>query len=564
MSTMIHELLNSCAEILSMMRNELIIFVIAVVVHGVLFSSHRIGTKKKNCGKVGLEKKNCAATETPVKARETTAERSEIIAHIPKTESDKYTAFRQQEREAQIGHINSLKALQRGAFRSEVDRILVAAMNQSELDEALLTAIVDATIRVDRTDLLPAWIRRQQSNFQRVKRPHTFSSIIRAYGTVHNVSGVWNAWSDMRKSHVTPTCVTLGCMVEALVANGDPDSAYDLIHEIRAEETTGKSIVNAVIYGTVLKGFAHQKKFNRVWSVYQEMLAIETDFTIVTFNTIIDACARCEELHRIPTLLKDMDRLMIQPNIITYGAILKGYCQEGNLDKAYELLKSMRETTDFKPDEIMYNSLLDGCARQGLWERANAVLREMEEAGVRPSNFTLSVLVKVGRRSTSKLENIFSVCHEVSQKYGFCFNVHVYTNLVHACVDRKDWPRALSVFVDMLRERIRPDARTYTVLLKGLYQAGERKSADGMLRAALGLSGAHPDLMAAVDHNASRLRLDTPLPKGVVSEIVDGIVSSCSPPEEDLGARLLQDVKSLGFSIDARVKLRFAARVAKS
>lgn len=464
----------------------------------------------------------------------------------------------------QAGHINALKALQRGVSWTEMERTLVAAMNQSELDEALLTAIVDSSIRVGRTDLLQPWIRRQQANFSRVKRAHTFSSIIRAYGAVHDTDGVWSTWSDMRKSHVTPTCVTLGCMVEALVANGDPDSAYDLIQEIRTEELAGKSVVNAVIYGTVLKGFAHQKKFNRVWSVYQEMLAIETDFTIVTFNTIIDACARCEELHRIPTLLKDMDRLMIQPNIITYGAILKGYCQEGNLDKAYELLKSMREATDFRPDEIMYNSLLDGCARQGLWERANSVLVEMEEAGIKPSNFTLSVLVKVGRRSTCKLESIFTVCEDMSSRYGFRFNVHVYTNLVHACVDRKDWSKAMSVFVDMLRDRVRPDTRTYTVMLKGLVQAGERKAADGLLRAALGLPRAHPDLLAAVDNNSSRLRLDSSLPKPLVAEIVDGIVSSCDRSEEDLGARLLQDVKGLGFAVDAKVKLRFAARVARS
>jgi len=304
-----------------MMRNEFIIFVIAVTVHGLLFSSHRVGgTTQRFSQKVGLEHPKVLEQSEPSpknKASDMLPKCELPRVHIPKIESDKYVSYRQQEREAQAGHINSLKALQRGVSRHEVDRTLNSAMSQPELDEALLTAIVDATIRVGRVDLLAHWVRKQHANFQRVKRAHTFSSIIRAYGAVHDLDGVWSTWSDMRKSHVTPTCVTLGCMVEALVANGDPDSAYDLIQEIRIEENDGKSVVNAVIYGTVLKGFAHQKKFNRVWSVYQEMMAIETDFTIVTFNTIIDACARCEELYRIPTLLKDMDRLMIQPNIIT-------------------------------------------------------------------------------------------------------------------------------------------------------------------------------------------------------------------------------------------------------
>jgi len=55
-------------------------------------------------------------------------------------------------------------------------------------------------------------------------------------------------------------------------------------------------------------------------------------------------------------------------------------CQDGKLDKAFELLESMRQTTKFKPDEIMFNSLLDGCARQGLWDRGISLLEEMEQA----------------------------------------------------------------------------------------------------------------------------------------------------------------------------------------
>lgn len=555
-------LLSYGVELFHMMRNELIIFVIAVTVHALLFSKHRVPGAKKGKIDASQEKspKNILEPRVPKQAGS-----SPWHEHVPKTENDAYAIARQKEREAQASCINSLKSLQRGVSHAEIERTLALAMNHNELDEAMLTAIVDACIRVSRADLLEQWIRKHRSNFTRIKRAHTFSSVIRAFGAIRDVDGVWATWSEMRKCHVMPTCVTLGCMVEALVSNTDPDSAYDLIHEIQTEEKDGgKSVVNAVIYGTVLKGFAHQKKFSRVWSVYQEMLAIETDFTIVTFNTIIDACARCEELHRIPTLLKDMDRLQIQPNIITYGAILKGYCQDGNLDKAYELLQSMRETTQFRPDEIMYNSLLDGCARQGLWERANAVLQEMEEAGIRPSNFTLSVLVKVGRRSTCRVDNVFLICSEVAKRYGFKFNVHVYTNLVHTCVDRKDWTRAVSTFESMVKDRVRPETRTYAVLLKGLIGAGEMHLANGFLRAAMGLAGAQPQLLQAADKNTSRLRPENSLPKALIAEIVDAIVGACVSYDEELCARLLNDVKHLGLSIDPRVKLRFATRAAKN
>ena len=34
----------------------------------------------------------------------------------------------------------------------------------------------------------------------------------------------------MRNRHIAPTPITLGCMVEAVVSNGDTEGAFDLIH----------------------------------------------------------------------------------------------------------------------------------------------------------------------------------------------------------------------------------------------------------------------------------------------------------------------------------------------
>merc|ERR1719456_887370 len=91
----------------------------------------------------------------------------------------------------------------------------------------------------------------------------------------------------------------------------------------------------------------------------------------------------------------------------------------------------------FKPDEIMYNTLLDGCARKGLYERGITLLTEMEDSGVPPSNFTLSVLVKLCSRAKI-LNRAFEIVEEISSKYKFRLNVHVYTNLIQACILHND------------------------------------------------------------------------------------------------------------------------------
>merc|ERR1719324_1691509 len=122
------------------------------------------------------------------------------------------------------------------------------------------------------------------------------------------------------------------------------------------------------------------------------MLEHNLQFSLVTFNTLLDACARSGEMARIPVLLDTMMGQGLQPNLITYGIVIKGYCQENRLEEALQVWESMVSTTDFQPDEIMYNTILDGCARKGLYERGMTLLGEMRKSGIPPSNFTLSVL----------------------------------------------------------------------------------------------------------------------------------------------------------------------------
>merc|ERR1719446_861484 len=94
-----------------------------------------------------------------------------------------------------------------------------------------------------------------------------------------------------------------------------------------------------------------------------------------------------------------MKKLHVDPNIVTYSTIIKGYCQCGDIDRAFSILKEMKDGTNLKPDEIMYNSLLDGCAQNNLFTEGLQVLDEMQKAGVTPSNFTLSIMVKLLNRS---------------------------------------------------------------------------------------------------------------------------------------------------------------------
>merc|ERR1719253_931006 len=140
----------------------------------------------------------------------------------------------------------------------------------------------------------------------------------------------------------------------------------------------------------------------------------------------MDACARVGSMDDVGKIMEHMKQHRVEPNIITYSTLLKGHCQAGNIDLGFSTLHQMKKETNLKPDEIMYNSLLDGCAQNSLYAEGMELYNEMLQEGLRPSNFTLSILVKLMNRSR-KVDEAFTIVKEITQKYGIKPNAHVYT-----------------------------------------------------------------------------------------------------------------------------------------
>jgi len=378
------------------------------------------------------------------------------------------------------------------AKSSETDILLVMDLIESideAMDEILLSSVVEACVRIGKPELLVKKLQMLEGKERiLVNSSHTCGSLIKAYGHAKDVDGVWRCWKEMRSRLIKPTCITLGCMIEAVVNNGDTEGAFELLHQCQQDEQC-RDAVNSILYCSVLKGFAREKKLERVYDVYQEMRKTHMEMSLITFNTIIDACARTGQMDNLPKIMQDMKAVHVTPNIVTYSTILKGHCHSGDVQRGFSVLKEMKQETSLKPDEIMYNSLLDGCAQHNLFEEGQNLLKEMLQAGVAPSNFTLSIMVKMLNRAR-KIEQAFALVKEITEQYNFKPNVHVYTNLIQACIANRQLSRAMGVLETMITERVYPDCRTYGILIRASLYQESYQQADGLLRSVMGLPGA--------------------------------------------------------------------------
>merc|ERR1719420_1941856 len=435
-----------------------------------------------------------------------------------------------------------LKSLTAHSAKEDVCQAMALIDNLHEdMDEVLFASVIEACVRVGQLDLLSSKLQQYAGlgGLAGLTAP-TYGSMIKAYGRARDIERVRELWGEMRRRHVTPTSITLGCMVDALVCNSLPDEAFDLVRGIR-DESEYADILNTVIYSTLLKGFAQARQPGRVQDVFEEMKQMGIACNTVSYNTMLDANARTGKMDRADELFREMQASGVSPDVITYSTLVKGYCQAGDIDRGYQVLNEMVTNGVHEPDEILYNSLLDGCAKQHRVDDALKLLEDMHKHHVRPSNFTLSILVKLLGRSR-RLNQAFSMVEETCKRFDLQANIHVYTCLIFACFQNRQMPRALQLHDSMITEAgVEPDERTYSVLARGCLGAGSCEKAANVVRAAYRL-------------NPQGLVMPKRAP-GVEVRALEEVMNalSASPNAERLAVPLLTDLKAIGVHVEPSV-----------
>merc|ERR1719269_66245 len=402
-----------------------------------------------------------------------------------------------------------LKSLTSHSAPDDVRQAMALIDNLHEdMDEVLFASVIEACVRVGQLDLLSSKLQQYAGlgGLAGLTAP-TYGSMIKAYGRARDIERVRELWHEMRRRHVTPTSITLGCVIDALVNNGFPDA----------------------------------RQPNRVQDVFEEMKEMGISCNTVSYNTMLDANARTGKMDRADELFREMQASGVSPDVITYSTLVKGYCQAGDIDRGFLVLKDMVNSGVHEPDEILYNSLLDGCAKQHRVDDALKLVEDMHKHNVRPSNFTLSILVKLLGRSR-RLNQAFSMVEETCKRFDLQANIHVYTCLLYACFQNRQMPRALQLHDSMITEAgVEPDERTYAVLARGCLGAGSCEKAANVVRAAYRL-------------NPQGLVMPKRAP-GIESRVLEEVMNalSAAPNAEQLAVPLLADLKALGVHVEQTV-----------
>lgn len=288
----------------------------------------------------------------------------------------------------------------------------------------------------------------------------------------------------MQERGLEPTAIVLGCMLDALVCNGQVEKAVDLLNEWKARVPP-----NAIMYSTITKGFASSGQHKRAMATLREIRAANMKMTTVVYNSVIDAQARAGAMEEISELFEMMEADGVTPDSISWATLVKAHCVQGDLNKAFEIFRLTLKNSATK-DSMIYNNILDGCIRHSRFDLAETLLEEMETTDIVPSNYTFGIVVKLYSRRRS-IEKAFEVIERMSTKFKIAPNNQVRTCLMCACLNANKPDRAMQVFEELKASPSGADGKAYSVLISGLARYRQISKAVSLVEEAYGLAGSH-------------------------------------------------------------------------
>jgi len=379
-----------------------------------------------------------------------------------------------------------LKALKRTSYGKDAIRKVLDLLDRHRIDvcceEVLLNTALEACLKHGENQRLQTLLESVKVNCGRQLAPHTYGSLIKAAGALKDVRRCRELWKEMTElRRIDPTDVALGCMLDALVCNGEVLESVTLLRKWQE-----RMPINAVVYSTLIKGFNNIGDSKGAIDMWNELRTQSVPLNTAVYNAIIDVYARLGSTQETTALVKEMQAGGLKPDHITKSILAKGFCVSGELDKAIEVLHNI-PGGEGSNNTIMYNTILDGCVRHNRMDLADRLLAKAESFHVTPTSFTLGIIVKMwGRRR--KISEAFAAVKTLPEKYGFKANGPVKACLFFACLRNDALDSAYEVFNDICATETRVDGKMYSALINNFAKVGQCDKAVSLVEEAYGLS----------------------------------------------------------------------------
>ncbi|XP_076935253.1 pentatricopeptide repeat-containing protein At3g03580-like [Bidens hawaiensis] len=254
---------------------------------------------------------------------------------------------------------------------------------------------------------------------------------------------------------------------------------------------------NVYQWNTIIRAMTHNAFFTQALYYYSQMSLLIITPDTFTFPSVINACAGLLHPQTGKTVHQHVLHLGFASDLYIANALVDMYSRFGQLDGARRVFDEMP-----KRDVVSWNTLVSGYCAHERWEHGLEMFCRSRTVGVRPDSFMLSsVLPGLSVVAEGHMVHGLSfklgvdvdtrVCNALLSMY-FKFDSLEECERVFSEMDVRDditWNTVISgysqaylyqesvkLFMEMLRERHKPDILTITLVLCACSHVGDLES----------------------------------------------------------------------------------------
>jgi len=236
--------------------------------------------------------------------------------------------------------------------------------------------------------------------------------LIKGCASTGDAERAMEVYRDMQEQGISMNMVVYTSLIDAQARKGHMREAAKLLR--RMDEDNCKP--NTITYSNLIKGYCNKADLSNAEEAFKEMLSRGVQADTVVFNTLLDGCVRHSDFVRADRLLRQMSDIGVEHSNYTLSIICKMWGKRGQLDQAFQVVRSSSCTKDApvgsclviaclhnrapdlalkafremkawpsvtSPDARIYSTLIAGLSRLGRSNEAVAIATEACQAGLK-------------------------------------------------------------------------------------------------------------------------------------------------------------------------------------
>ena len=283
-----------------------------------------------------------------------------------------------------------------------------------------------------------------------------------------------------------PDEILYNCIMDACLRFNQVDKMLELYKEMLDNGIA----LSSVTCGIVIKAYGMKGDVDSALKIYEQMKLNKIKISSVTYGCLINVCTKNNKLMKAFELYELLNKEGIEMNTILYTTMIKAYSKTKNLNKVIEILNTMLNSKNAKPNIITYNCVIDCCIKcdnfQLAYEYFNylvSINKDIQNNKGIDNNLkldivTFSTLIK-GELHKNHFNNAKDLMKKMMEFDYIKLDCILLNTLLDGCEKCNCYREALDIFYLFKKRNVPMNMMTYSILLKIL---GIMKDFDNSLK----------------------------------------------------------------------------------